>query len=110
MESNHSAGSSILNQNPNNSVLRSLVFQSAIQAPERSLLPLILNVAYFIIKSAICIYYLLKSDAYEEHLNRFVSVSISIDIAYLILLLHRIQNISIPEPREISLMTLFIRM
>jgi hypothetical protein len=110
MESNHSAGSSILDPTSGRGAIRTQLFQSAIRAQEHSFNPLIINVVYFIIKSSLCIYFMLKEESGDLHLNNFVQVSIGVDLATLLMLFRRLQNISEVEQMDLNIMNTLVKL
>lgn len=107
MESNQGSNVGSLVQPNGRGALRSLAFQSALQAPERTLSLLSAAIIYYILKISICTFFLLKSPTSEDHLKNFILTSIGIDLSSAFILIRKIQN---PEQHDLLIMNQILKL
>lgn len=107
MEDNQGSGSSGLIHHQGRGTLRTLAFQSALRAPERTLSLLSFAIIYYILKISLCTYFLLKSPTVEGHLKNFVITSIGVDFGTAFCLIRKIQN---PEQYELLIMDQILKL
>lgn len=107
MEDNQDSVGSGLVHPQGRGTLRTLAFQSALQAPERTLSLISFAIIYYIVKISICTFFLLKSPTSEGHLKNFVITSIGVDFGTAFCLIRKIQN---PEQYELLVMDQILKL
>ena len=107
MDSHQGSNGSSLVQPHGRGALRSLAFQSALQAPERTLPLLSAAIIYYIIKISLCTFFLLKSPTSEDHLKNFIITSVGIDLGTAFILIRKIQN---PDQHDLLIMNQILKL